>query len=160
MEGFQDRGFRCVILFSKKHSCFTIGINSLAATIKIKPDSPYQPACLDSGTSGLWNLECASVHNIGIVVLNQSANCVIKFKRNIYSKVTWSLWSTLTIFQFNTTPFVYCEIFAIMKSSTCNCSAYQRLKTREQALPHSRQKLDRYWCDEINLCPDWVSTDA
>ena len=84
-----------VVHFANRHACVTFWTHSCPATGNSKPDSPFQPACVRSVTSGLRSVRLctASASRCWINGWNvrQKLNLCL-LRRHDHTKVTWSPW--------------------------------------------------------------------
>ena len=84
-----------VVHFSIRHACMTFWTHRWPATGNSEPDSPYQPACARSVTSGLRSVRLcmasASWCWINGWNVRQKLNiCLLRC--HVHTKVTWSSW--------------------------------------------------------------------
>ena len=89
-----------VVHFANRHACVTFRTHSCPATGNSKPDSPYQPACVRSVTSGLRSVRLcrasASWCWINGWNVRQKLNLCL-LRRHDHTKVTWSPWLAFMI---------------------------------------------------------------
>ena len=81
--------------FANRHTCVTFWTLSCPATGNSKPDSPYQPACVRSVTSGLQSVRLCMASaswcwRNGWNVWQKLNLCLLQ--RHDHTKVTWSAW--------------------------------------------------------------------
>ena len=87
-----------VVHFANWHTCVTFWTHSCPATGNSKPDSPYQPACVRSVTSGLQRVRLCTASaswwwRNGWNVRQKLNLCLLR--RHDHTKVTWSPWLPL-----------------------------------------------------------------
>ena len=89
-----------VVHFANRHACVTFWTHSCPARGNSNPDSPYQPACVRSVTSGLRSVRlCRSSASwcwINGWNVRQKLNLCL-LRRHDHTKVTWSPWLPLMI---------------------------------------------------------------
>ena len=89
-----------VVHFAKRHACVTFWTHGCPATGNSKPDSPYQPACVRSVTSGLQSVRLCTASaswcwRNGWNVRQKLNLCLLR--RHDHTKVTWSPWLPFVI---------------------------------------------------------------
>ena len=84
-----------VVHFPNRHACVTFWTHSCPATGNSKPDSPYQPACVRSVTSGLRSVRLCTASASWCWIngwnVRQKLNIYL-LRRHDHTKVTWSPW--------------------------------------------------------------------
>ena len=84
-----------VVHFSNRHACVIFWTHRWPATGNSKPDSPYQPACVRSVTSGLRSV-CLCTASASWCWINgwnvrQKLDLCL-FWRHVHTEITWSPW--------------------------------------------------------------------
>ena len=81
--------------FANRHACVTLWTHSCPATGNSKPDSPYQPACVRTVTSGLQSVRLCTASASWCWIngwnVRQNLNHWL-IRRHDHIKVTWSPW--------------------------------------------------------------------
>ena len=139
-----------VVHFANRHACETFWTHSFPATGNSKPDSPYQPACVRSVTSGLRSVRLcrasASWCWINGWNVRQKLNLCL-LRRHDHTKVTWSPWLPFMISFFHLTMTSLTHFKDIANNedgSTCNRCArardskhqsnHRRIQSQQQAV--------------------------
>ena len=144
-----------VVHFANRHPCVTFWTHSCPATGNSKPDSPYQPACVRSVTSGLRSVRLCTASASWFWIngwnVRQKLNLCL-LRRHDHTKVTWSCMTTLVtvhdfIFHLTMTSLTHFEDIANNEDgSTCNRCACTRFKTPERPSSYKASST----CDVIN----------
>ena len=131
-----------VVNFANRHACVTFWTHSCPATGNSKPDSPYQPACVRSVTSGLWSVRLctasASWYWINGWNLRQKLNLCL-LRRHDHTTVTWSPWL----------PFRHDLIFHLTMTSLTH---FEDIANNEDGSTCNRYVRARDWKHQSNHC--------
>ena len=92
-----------VVHFANRHAGVTFWTHGCPATGNSKPDSPYQPACVGSVTSGLGSVRLCRASSSWCWInwwnVRQKLNLCL-LRRQDHTKVTWSPWCPFMISSF------------------------------------------------------------
>ena len=146
-----------VVHFANRHACVTFWTHSCPATGNSKPDSPYQPACVRSVTSGLRSVRLCKASASWCWIngrnVRQKLNLCL-LRRHDHTKVTWSPWLPFMI-SFFIWPWRRSRILKTsqtMKMAACATTArvHAIQNTRATIVVYKASSRQSNQCDVLN----------